>query len=287
MESDAQAFERGRPRWLALAYRMVGTRADAEEIVQEAWVRVSAAAPQDFEAYTTRVVTHLCVDHLCSARVRREAYVGPWLPEPVRSPWGLGLGGDPERDVALAESVRLAFLRTLDALTPVERAVFLLREVFGYEYEEVAALVERREDACRQLARRAREKVRGGRRRGEVTKEARERLLMEFFGALATGEIEALEGVLAEDAVMWSDGGGKVHAALRPIRSAAKIARFFISVAKKVEGAVVAVEVVNGVPSLVLREEGRVVSVTTLETEDGVRVSEVLIVRNPDKLSGL
>lgn len=288
MEDSAQEFERGRSRWLALAYRMVGTRADAEEIVQEAWVRVSSASAQieDLEAYTTRVVTRLCVDHLRSARVRREAYVGPWLPEPVRSPWGDVARGDPEQDVALAESVRLAFLRTLESLTPVERAVFLLREVFGYGYDEVAALVERREDACRQLASRARAKVRDGRVRRDVTRVSQERLLMEFIGAVSTGDVAGLEALLAEDAVMWSDGGGKVHAALRPVRGARKIARFFMAQARKIGGEI-SVEVLNGSPTLVLREEGAVVSAMSFESDDGVQVAEVYIVRNPDKLSGL
>ncbi len=236
------------------------------------------AAP---EGWLVTVVTRLCVDQLRSARVRRETYVGPWLPEPlVGDP-----GPDAEETVALAESLSLAFLVLLERLSPVERAVFLLHEVFGYPFAEIAPIVGKREAACRQLAKRARERIGVGRPRFRAPVAAGERLAAEFLRACAEGDVPGLLALLTEDVELVADGGGEVAAAGKPVRGADPVARFLLGIVRLAPaGWTAAPATVNGGPGLVVRRaDGRPLAVLALEVA-GDRVAAIRVVNNPDKL---
>jgi RNA polymerase sigma-70 factor (ECF subfamily) len=228
-DAVTEDFVAARPHLFAVAYRMLGSVTDAEDVLQEAYLRWQSAHRPDVAsaaAYLTTIVTRLCVDQLRSARVRRETYVGPWLPEPLlTSPAA-------EEPVELAESVSMAFLLLLEALSPLERAAFLLREVFGYSYAEVADLLDREPSAVRQLVSRARRHVADSRPRFIPEREEHERLTRSFVEACATGDLDALVAMLHEDAVLWSDGGGKVAAARKPVVGGAKVAMFLVNVAR-------------------------------------------------------
>ena len=284
-----ETYESLRPLLFSIAYRMVGSVSEAEDIVQEAYLRHHRAvragdtevhAPK---AWLSAVTTRLAIDHLRSARVRRETYVGPWLPEPlIADP-----GPDPSERAELADSLSIAFLTVLESLSPVERAVYLLREVFGYGYEEIARVVDRAEDNCRQLAARARRHVEAHRPRFAVEPERQEELTERFIHAVETGDADALVTLLAEDAVAYTDGGGKVRAAPRPIAGREKVARFLIVTAKR--GAAetpfaIRPAAVNGRPGRVLvGEDGTVHGVLALDVaDDGIRA--VHLIANPDKL---
>jgi RNA polymerase sigma-70 factor (ECF subfamily) len=284
MPLDPDAFDRDRPRLFAIAYRMVGVAADAEELVQETWVRVHERGvdPDDPGAYATRVLTRLCIDHMRSARVRRESYVGPWLPEPVRT----GAPDDPERHAMLAESAQMAFLVMLEELGPLERAVFLLREVFDYDYASISELVDRRADACRQIARRARGKVQGKRPDAPTSPDDHAELMGSFFAAAMSGDLGAIESLLTEDAALWSDGGGVAGAALRPIHGAPKLARFFAARARASGHLRPEPGALNGMPALLLWDGDRLDSATLFEVREGA-IARVYIVRHPDKLARL
>ncbi len=211
--------------------------------------------------------------------MRRETYVGPWLPEPL-----LATADDPGRDVERAETLSLALLKVLDRLAPVERAVFLLREVFDYPYEEVSRVVDRRIDHCRQIAHRARKRVRRERPRIEADPAEHERLLSSFLAATEAGDLAALEAMLSEDVVLLSDGGGKKPAALNPIRGPNRVARFMVGVRRKFgRGMTVTLARANGLPAALVHREGRLESVLALDVRDG-RIHGVFSVRNPDKL---
>jgi RNA polymerase sigma-70 factor (ECF subfamily) len=226
-------------------------------------------------------VTRLCIDHGRSARVRRETYVGPWLPEPLVA---AEAAEDPSRDLERAEALSLALLRVLDRLDPVERAVFLLREVFDYPYDEVARVVGRRVDHCRQLARRARQRVRVGRPPAHPDPAEHERLLTRFLEASSAGDFAALEDMLAEDVVLVSDGGGKAKAALRPVLGRDRVSRFVVGVRGKVRGALtVRLASANGLPAALIYVDGALETLVALDVRDG-RIVTVFNVRNPDKL---
>ena len=282
--ADPAGFEGLRPRLFGIAYRMLGTRAEAEDVVQEAWLRLERAGAVDsVDGFLVTAVTRLSIDHLRLARVRRERYVGPWLPEPLTTPEE----EDPARQVERAEALSLALLRVLDRLDPVQRAVFLLREVFDYPYEDVARVVGRRVDHCRQLARRARERVRDERPPMEADPAEHERLLERFVAAADAGDLAGLEALLAEDVVLLSDGGGKVPAALNPIHGRDRVARFMVGVRKKATGDVsVRLARANGLPAALVYVDGRIGSLLAVDVRDG-RVAAVFSVRNPDKLKGL
>ena len=284
MTLEPDAFDRDRPRLFSIAYRMVGVAADAEELVQETWVRLHerGVAPDDPSAYATRVLTRLCIDHMRSARVRRESYVGPWLPEPVR----IEHGADPEHHAMLAESAQMAFLMMLEELGPLERAVFLLREVFDYDYAAISGLVDRRADTCRQIARRARDKVRGKRPEGPTAPDEHAELLGSFFAAAMSGDLDAIESMLTDDAVLWSDGGGVAKAALRPIHGASKLARFFIARAGASGHLRPEPDTLNGMPALLMWDGDRLDSATLFEVREGA-IARVYVVRNPSKISHL
>lgn len=279
----AAEFERLRPRLFGIAYRMLGMRSEAEDMVQEAWLRLGRAAGVDsVDGFLVTAVTRLCIDHQRAARVRREAYVGPWLPEPI-----LTAQDDPAHDAERAEALSLAVLRVLDTLDPVERAVFLLREVFDYPYAEVAALVGRREDHCRQIAHRARSRVQARRPGREPTPEEHRRLLERFMAAAEEGDLVGLEELLAEDAVLVSDGGGKATAARNPVLGRDRVARFVAGVtAKRPVGTVVVPATLNGLPGIVILVDGVPETATCLDVRDG-RITSVFMMRNPEKLGAL
>jgi RNA polymerase sigma-70 factor (ECF subfamily) len=276
-------FAAQRPALLGLAYRMLGSRADAEDVVQDAWLRWSSAHGVDNPAAWLRtVVTRLCLDELRSARVRRESYVGPWLPEPVHTADG-ALG--PLDTAELRDSLSLGFLHLLERLSASERAVFVLREAFALPYEEVAESVGRSVAACRQLHVRARAKLGPDGPAGRAS--SRRGVLDQLVTAVAAADIAALTALLADDAVMVSDGGGVVSAARRPVEGADRIARFLIGVGTRVPaGAAVDVEEVNGAPCVLVRVAGVVTQVLSIEVADG-RLRSMQIVSNPEKLSHL
>ena len=258
---------------------MLGSAADAEDVVQESWLRwddVDHDDVRDPRAFLVRIVTRLSLNRLRSLKRRRETYVGPWLPEPLVTT------ADVADDVELADSVSFAMLVVLETLTPLERAVFVLREVFGFGYDEIAAATDRSGSAVRRLAHRARGHVQERRPRVEPAADAR-KVAERFFAAAATGDVQALMDVMSPDVVLLTDGGGKVQAALRPILGADKVARFLQGVLP--DGATLSVEwaVANGSPAVLLSIDGRldaIASVLVIES----RVAEVYVVRNPDKL---
>lgn len=280
----SQTFEDVRPLLFSLAYRMLGSAADAEDIVQDAFIRYEQADDVEHpKAYLSKVVTRLCIDHLRSARVRRESYVGTWLPEPLLT----DSTPDVSEEVEQSDSLSLAFLVMLETLSPVERAVFLLREVFGYEYDEIGETVGKSADNCRQIAHRAKRHIEARRPRFKPEKERRDELLGAFFVACGQGDLESLMELLAEDVTLWSDGGGKVKAARRPIEGRAKVARFLLGILAK-EKRVLDIQVaeVNGSPGFVVFDGGRPRTVAALEmTQDGIQ--GVHLVVNPDKLKRL
>ena len=279
-----ETFEELRPYLFSLAYRMLGSAADAEDVVQDAFIRWQRAdGVANSKAYLSKVVTRLCIDHLRSARVRRESYVGPWLPEPLLT----DASPDAAKAVERAESLSMAFLVMLESLSPVERAVFLLREVFGYGYEEIAETVGRSEANCRQIAHRAKEHIEARRPRFIAEKAKQQQLLAAFFEACAGGDLERLTGVLTEDVTLWSDGGGRVRAARRPIYGGAKVARFVLGILGRTEeSAAVQVAEVNGQPGFIVFEDGRPGTVAALDmTDEGI--AGIRLVVNPEKLSGI
>lgn len=278
-----EAFEDVRGYLFSLAYRMLGSAADAEDIVQEAYLRYRAAGDVEHpKAYLSKVVTRLCIDHLRSARVRRESYVGPWLPEPLLTDPAPGAAEQVER----AESLSLAFLVMLETLSPVERAVFLLREVFGYGYDEIAEAVGKSTENCRQIAHRAKQHIEARRPRFRPEREKRDGLMQAFFAACATGDLEGLLAVLADDVILWSDGGGKVRAARRPIEGRAKVARFLLGILSKADDVAVQVAEVNGQPGFLVFDGEQPTTVASLEmAEDGI--AGVHLVVNPEKLQRL
>lgn len=282
---EPASFEPHRARLFAIAYRMLGSAAQAEDVLQETWLRWSAA-PQETvrseSAWLTTVVTRLCIDERKSARARREEYVGPWLPEPVST----ARFEEPDPD-----SLSMAFLVLLEALTPAERAAYLLHEVFDYSHGEVAEVLGREEAACRQLVHRARQHVTEGRPRFTPAREEHQRLLGQFVQALTQGELAPLEALLAKDATAWSDGGGKVRAAMNPLHGANAIARFFLGVMKKYppsESDVFSFEDVNGEPAFVARSNGHVAMVLWVDANaEASEVTAVRLVLNPDKLGAV
>lgn len=288
METDP--FESYRPLLFSIAYRMLGSAMEAEDIVQEAYLRYRATDPdsiRSLKGFLTTVVNNLCLDHLKSARVQREAYIGPWLPEPVLTGDGASLLS-PLRQIGDQESISMAFLVLLESLSPLERAVFLLREVFDYEYAEIAQITGRDEAACRQLFSRAKKHVSEHRPRFQASPEAHNRMLGKFLEACQVGEMDGLMSLLAEEVTVWSDGGGKVFAARHPIHGREKVARFFAGIMAQAANYDYSVEVieVNGKAALLVRVDGRVFNVITLDV-DGDVIKAFRIVMNPDKLTHL
>ena len=289
---DSDVYLRLRPQLFGVAYRMLGSATEAEDVVQEAylrWIGVPDDEVSSPRAYLTSVVVRLCVDQLRSARARRESYVGPWLPEPllIDDVAASAPAPDPSAAAELADSVSLAFLVLLEELTPEERAAFLLREVFGYGYPEVAAMLGKSEPACRQLVSRGRRHVAERRTRFDADKQRSRELTHRFLTACATGDLDGLLSTLAEDVVVWTDGGGKAQAALRPIHGADKAARFLLGIsAKGAAGATVQEVPINGQPGAVLLVDGSVAAALATDVADGL-ITGVRIIANPDKLAAL
>jgi RNA polymerase sigma-70 factor (TIGR02957 family) len=285
------ALEALRPRAFAVAYRMLGSVADAEDVVQEALLRVhrvhaageEIAAP---EAFVTTVATRLALDRLRSARAHRETYVGEWLPEPIVD----AAAGDPGTDTELAESLSLAFLVLLERLSPEQRAVFLLHDVFGNPYDEIARLVGKSEAACRQLVVRARRHIRTQQPRFEASRDHADALAERFLDALRAGDVTALETLLAEDVELHGDGGGRVPALTRPVAGRRRVAATLASwmrAGERVGGVTLHRSEVNGQPGALTRDaHGRLVNVFGLDIADG-RIRTVRSIVNPDKLRHL
>jgi RNA polymerase sigma-70 factor, ECF subfamily len=280
----AEEFERLRPLLFAIAYRILGSVSEAEDAVQETWLRYAAtpAEPSSAKAFLSAVVTRISIDVLRSARVRREEYVGPWFPEPLLTdPYS-----DPERSAELADSVSTAALLLLERLSPLERAVFVLREVFAFDFGEIASAVGRSEAACRQLAVRARRHMNEGRPRFETDRHEREELAGRFFDAFRKGDIGGLQELLAADVQLVADAGGKAPALPRSIIGAQKVARVLASVSPRLARIDVTVEPreVNGQPGAIFRDrDGRVLTTVTLDVLDG-QIQMIRSVTNPDKL---
>jgi RNA polymerase sigma-70 factor, ECF subfamily len=282
-----EQFEELRPLLFAIAYRILGSVAEAEDAVQETWLRYESCPtqPTSTKAFLSAVVTRVSIDVLRSARVRREAYVGQWFPEPLLTdPYE-----DPERSAELADSVSMAALLLLERLTPLERAVFVLREVLGFGFPEVAAAVERSEAACRQLAVRARRHMDVGRPRFEADRREREELAARFFEALRDGDVDGLRELLAADVQMVGDGGGKAPALARGVVGADNVARVLASIfplLARIDARVEPREV-NGQPGAILRDrDGNVAGTLTLDVLGG-RIQTIRSVVNPDKLGHL
>jgi RNA polymerase sigma-70 factor (ECF subfamily) len=265
-----------------VAYEMLGSAADAEDVLQETWLRwveVDRAEVRDDRAYLVRVATRLALNRMRTNVRRRESYVGPWLPEPLLT------APDVAEDVELADSVSLAMLTLLETLGPTERAVFVLREVFDFGYDEIAAAVDKTPAAVRQIAHRARGHVAERQPRVAATRSERERVMRTFLSAAATGDIQSLMDVLAPDVVLVTDGGGFKKAALRPILGRDKVLRFLAAVSEGVD-AVADVVVVNGAPALRMVVDGELDTVASMVVEGGL-VTGLYLVRNPAKLARL
>jgi len=289
-------FDRHRRLLFSVAYQMLGSVADAEDVVQDTWLRWSAADRSDVadeRAYLVQITTRLALDRMTSARARRESYVGPWLPEPLLTGGGPVASGPPEiapEDAAeLGEQVSLALLVVLETLSPAERAVFVLREVFGMSVAEVAGALGRTEAAVRQMAHRAREHVHARQPRFDTDKRAQREVTERFLAAVGGGDLEALLAALAPDVVLISDGGGRTRAALRPITGADKVARWLVAVAQtgaSIPDLRIEVAEVNGWPAIVGWAGTEPFGSISLAVSEG-RIEQVLVVVNPDKLAGL
>jgi RNA polymerase sigma-70 factor (ECF subfamily) len=275
-------FEELRGSLFLLAYRMLGTRTDAEDVVQDAYLRWLNASDGEIrmpKSYLMTVVSRLSLDALKSAQRKREVYTGPWLPEPLVEPDGV-------QRLEMAESLSIAFLHVLELLSPAERIAFLLREVFDIPYAELAETLENSEENCRQIVARARKHVHAKRPRFTVDRDQHSQVLREFLAACASGNTGKLSALLRKDAVLYSDGGGKATAALNPISGADRIVRFFAGLAKKgVPGKIRAEFVtVNGQPGALLFEADHLETVVSLALDESNKVADIFLVLNPDKL---
>lgn len=288
-EPDAETFEAHRDLMFAVAYRMLGTVADAEDAVQDAWLRWSAAPRRGVtqpRAYLTKIITNTSLNRLRSVRARREAYLGPWLPEPLLTKEN----PDYAERAVVAESVSLAMLVVLESLTPEERAVFVLREVFGLSHAEIGAALDRTDASVRQLAHRAREHVQARRPRFAVDRGQQREVTRRFLDAADGGDIDQLMAVLAPEVTLTSDGGGQARAARRPVTGAAKVARLLTGLTRKasleVPGRRYELTQINRGPGLVITTGGRAFAAMTWEISGG-RVTAIHLITNPDKLAAI
>jgi len=279
-----EAFQSYRPLLFSIAYRMTGSASEAEDIVQDSYLRYQAAPAEDIrspKSYLSTIVTRLCLDHLKSARAQREHYIGPWLPEPV-----LTVDDPPElHTVELRESIATAFLVLLESLNPQERAVFLLHEVFEYSYAEIGEMLSLSTANCRQIFHRAQQQIALRRPRFEPSQETQRRLVERFVRACQNGDIAALTDVLAEDVVAWSDGGGKVHAALHPVLGRAKVLRFIAGLLRKATPDMrIEIAAINDAPAILLFTGTRLLYAATFAIA-GERIRALHTVLNPAKLA--
>lgn len=283
---NVKQFEAYRPLLFSIAYRMLGSATEAEDIVQEAYLRYQATSPgqvTSHKAFLSKVVTRLCLDQLKSAQVQRETYIGPWLPEPILSE--TSVLGAPAQQAELHDSLSIAFLTLLEDLTPLERAVFLLREVFDYDYVEIAQIVGKEEAACRQLLSRAKKHIAEHRPRFKPSREAQRQLLNQFIQATRTGELGGLMQLLAEDVVLWVDGGGKARgAATHPLRGREAVAPFLMAAARHLgQSHQAELAEVNDEPAVILRIGSKILAVISISV-DKRRISAIRAMGNPDKL---
>ena len=286
MDPHIELFEQHRPRLFGLAYRMLGTPADAEDVLHDAWLRLHAQeldALDDAEAWLVTVTTRLALDRLRRAKLERERYTGPWLPEPL-----VPDTEHPDAALERGESLTLSFLLLLERLSPEERAAFLLYEVFDYSHAEAAAILGIGEDACRQRVHRAKTRLRDERPRFRVDQAAQRRLLQRFAAALAEPTLDSLRSLFAEDAIHISDGGGVVRAALRPLHGAERLARLYNQLAQYLRGVGVRYELssLNGAPALFLYEGDTLTSALWIDCDDE-RITAIHALRHPAKLSRL
>lgn len=281
MQGDADVFEALRPRLIRIAHRMIGSHAEAEDVVQDAWLRWSAVDRRDIrapEGWLVRTVGRLALDHLKSARVRRETYPGTWLPEPLV-----------EEAEEVSDDVTLTLMLALDRLSPLERAAFLLHDVFDMDFAEVGRVLDRDAAACRQLASRARQHVRQEKTRFTLPEDRGRAIADAFLHASRSGDMTALQGLLAEDAVIYSDGGGTRNSALNPIFGREKVIRFFDGIARKTEGALPPFRqfaLFDGLPGHMSIEADGLPQMTALEIRDGL-IRAIYVIRNPQKLTHL
>ena len=286
-KSHLNVFHEQRNLLFSIAYRMLGTVADAEDMLQETflrWQRATETEIQSPRAFLATVITRLCINQLQSARAKREEYFGQWLPEPLMTEQA----AESRAVSGIDDSLSTAFLVLLERLTPVERAVFLLREIFDYEYAEIAGMLGQTETNCRQILRRAKQHVKQDRPRFDASPGEREKLLQQFLEATAQGEMQGLLALLSKDVVLYTDGGGKATAVPNPVYGADRVARFFSRApGRLISGTLVRrIAQINGQPGIVTYLQGRPFGVLTLDVEDG-RIRNIYIVRNPDKLQRL
>jgi RNA polymerase sigma-70 factor (ECF subfamily) len=287
-ESRTVVFTSTRPMLFAIAYRMLGSVEDAEDLVQDAYLRWQAAPDVDVRApraYLATMITRLAINHLRSARHQRETYVGPWLPEPLVTDYA----PDASEHVELAESLSMAFLVMLERLSPIERAVLLLHDVFDFDYAEIARIVDKSEMNCRQLLSRAKKHVGASESRFDVDPAQAERLVQQFTQASTDGDMEGILAVLAEDITLWADGGGKVRgAALQPLHGSESVARFILGILQRFVPAerITRPAQINGQPGFIVYVSGRPLAALILHIRDG-RIRTIYAVGNPDKLHGL
>lgn len=286
-ESMEAAFEPNRGRLFGIAYRMLGSRADAEDLVQEAYVRwhqIDRDSIRNAEAWLVTTTTRLAIDRLRALKTEREAYTGPWLPEPLMR----DTPPSPDHHLELASDLSIAFLVLLERLGPEERAAFLLHDVFDFDYTQIASALQRSEEACRQMVHRARTRVRSERKRFEVSEEAKAKLLRRFMEAVTTADENELLALFAPDATWTADGGGRTAAAPVPIAGASRIARLVLGLRRHVVNETTALELieVNGETALGVRTHGVITAVLSIVT-DGERIQAVYAVVNPDKLGNV
>jgi RNA polymerase sigma-70 factor, ECF subfamily len=282
--SSLDEFNQHRPLLFAIAYRMLGTVTDAEDMVQEAflrWQQTAIETVKSAKAYLTTIITRLCIDYLRSARVQREQYVGTWLPEPILTQ----ASNSPMDLMELAESLSIAFLTVLERLSPIERAVFLLRDIFEYDYEEISQMVGKSPTNCRQILRRAKQHLTAEQPRFLASPPQQEQITAQFLEASTKGSLLDLLLLLAKDVTYCSDGGGQVSAVLKPLHGGRKVARFLLAIHQKwLCHATSRLTEINGRPGIIYLMDGHVYSAITFEIVDG-QIQSIYNVRNPDKLA--
>ena len=283
VDTSPEIFNQYRPRLTAIAYRMLGSRADAEDVLQEAYIRWMSADVSELrnpEAWLVTVTTRLSIDRLRLAKKEREQYVGQWVPEP----WVMEHAPSAEHSLEMAGDISIAFLIVLEHLAPDERAAFLLREVFEFEYEEIASMLGKSQDSCRQMVHRAKERVRQGRPRFEISRASHIRLLEKFMQAARTGDRHQLMALFAEDVSLTRDGGGKVPSGLKVVRGFKRVTQFYYGVRRLLgESMEFRIVDINGTPGLLRFVDGELESATSVIT-NGTHILDIYIVRNPDKL---
>lgn len=286
MNSLEDSLTENHGRFIGLAYRMLGSRTDAEDILQDAYIKVGSidTAPiRDLEAFLVTMISRMCLDQLKSARSRREVYIGPWLPEPILDAEALTPHGNSE----LADDLSFALLLTLQNLSSAERTAFLLHDVFDTSFAQVSSVLEKSEAACRQLAARARKSIHANRPANVVNPDVHQTLLKQFTEAAKTGDTASLENLLSQDVIAYSDGGGQKIAALRPIFGADKVTRFFLGIARKsaerLEESEIVLSNINGAPGLIIKHGEEIDHTITLEIANE-RIQAIYLVSNPDKL---